>query len=514
MASYVRRREFVQGGLTVFGAALLGSSIAGCFPEQTTAPILPSTEPLGKLTGADGDLLDPPVIRSVGGVLKTTIVASTGSVMVGGRNALSAVTYNAGFPGPTLLVRPGDTVDLTFINKIVKDQADTKPGYGRPPRATNQTNLHYHGMHVSPVGTADNMLVMVDANGSYRYRFTIPRNHPAGLFWYHAHVHGLVTNQVGRGAAGMMYVANSFTDAVAQLGIRQRLLMLQQAYFLPDARTLTSDDANRDDPNLALSLINGSLMPEIHIRPGEPQVWSLINASTSAFYMLRLAGHTFDVIAEDGFPYATPKLGLDTLLLPSARRYEVVVRGNATPGSYTLSYDSFFQGVDTWPQKAVGTVVVAGDPWTGASHPGVDPTTPPVDLVSAKVKKSGYRTLTLGMDTTVPEGTFGRFTINGHAWDPAYSEWTTSLGTVEEWRFVNQTEQDHPMHVHTNPMQIISVNDVPVPFVGYADTVIVPRFGSLVVRTKYTDFAGGPILLHCHILDHEDMGMMTRFEIV
>jgi FtsP/CotA-like multicopper oxidase with cupredoxin domain len=63
-------------------------------------------------------------------------------------------------------------------------------------------------------------------------------------------------------------------------------------------------------------------------------------------------------------------------------------------------------------------------------------------------------------------------------------------------------------------MQIISVNDVPVPFVGYADTVIVPRFGSLVVRTKYTDFAGGPILLHCHILDHEDMGMMTRFEIV
>jgi len=514
MSSVIRRRDFLEGGLTVFGAALLGSSIAGCFPEETVAPILPSTDSLRALTGADGDLLDPPVIRSVRGLLRTTIIASTGSVMIGGRNALEAVTYNGGFPGPTLLVRPGDTIDLTFINKIVKDQADTKPGYGRPPRLSNQTNLHYHGMHVSPVGTADNMLVMVDANGSFRYRFSIPTNHPAGLFWYHAHVHGLVTNQVGRGAAGMLYVANSFTDAVAQMGIRQRLFMLQQAYFEPDGKTLISDDGNRDDPNLALSLINGALMPEIHIRRGEPQVWSLINASTSAFYMLRLAGHTFDVIAEDGIPLVSPLMGQETLLLPSARRFGVVVRGNAAPGQYLLSYDSFNQGVDTWPQKAVGTVVVDGAAWTGPQHPGVDLTTPPVDLSAAKVKKSGYRTITLGMDTSVPEGTFGRFTINGHAWDPAYSEWTATLGTVEEWRFVNQTEQDHPMHVHTNPMQVISVNDVPVPFYGYADTVTVPRFGSLVVRTKYTDFAGGPILLHCHILDHEDMGMMTRFEIV
>ena len=514
MSSLVRRREFVQGGLTVFGAALLGSSIAGCDAEQTVAPILPTPQPPRSLIGADGDLLDPPVIASVGGTLRTTIIASTGSAVIGGRNALEAVTYNGGFPGPTLLVRPGDTVDLTFLNRIVKDQADTKPGYGRPPRASNQTNLHYHGMHLSPVGTADNMLIMVDANGSFRYRFTIPANHPAGLFWYHAHVHGLVTNQVGRGAAGMVYVANSYTDAVAQLGIRQRHFMLQQAYFQPDGKTLVADDANRDDPNLALSLINGELMPQIRIRPGEPQVWSLINASTSAFYMLRLAGHTFDVIAEDGVPYATPKLNQVTLLLPSARRFEVVVRGNATAGQYAMSYDAFNQGVDTWPQKAVATVVVDGAAWTGPAHPGVDITAPPADLRGAKVKKSGMRTLTLGMDTTVPEGTFGRFTINGHAWDPTYSEWTTTLGTVEEWRFVNTTEQDHPMHVHTNPMQVIAVNDVPVPFNGYADTVIVPRFGSMVVRTKFTDFAGGPILLHCHILDHEDMGMMIRFEIV
>jgi suppressor of ftsI len=515
MSSRIGRREFLESGLTIVGASLLGGSLTACSPERTIAPVAgPVTDLLSPTTASvAGDLLDPPAIRSVGGRLTTTITASTNSITVAGRTVLQPVTYNGVFPGPTLMVRPGDFVDLTFNNRIVADQADTKPGYGRPPRATNQTNLHYHGMHISPVAPADYMGVMVDPNGSYRYRFQIPSNHPAGLFWYHAHVHGLVTNHVGRGAAGMIYISNSYTDSVAQLGMRHRLMALQQVYFQPDGKTLTADDGNHLDPNLSLSVINGALMPDIYIRPGEPQVWSLINGSTSAFYMLRLEGHTFDVIAEDGFPYSTPKVGLQTLLLPSARRYEVVVRGNGTPGRYALSYDEYFQGVDTWPQRSVGTVVVDGAAWTGPSHPGVDPTTPPENLAGYKVKKDQQRTVTLAVNPNVPEGTFGRFQINGHSWDPSFSEWTSALGSVEEWTFVNTTEQDHPMHVHTNPFQIISANGIPVPFNGYADTVIVPRFGTLVVRTKYTDFTGDLILMHCHILDHEDMGMMIRFAI-
>jgi FtsP/CotA-like multicopper oxidase with cupredoxin domain len=77
----------------------------------------------------------------------------------------------------------------------------------------------------------------------------------------------------------------------------------------------------------------------------------------------------------------------------------------------------------------------------------------------------------------------------------------------------NATEQDHPFHVHVNPFQITKINGATVPFDGYQDTAIIPRFGSITVRTRFSDFAGGPILIHCHILDHEDMGMMTRFEI-
>jgi FtsP/CotA-like multicopper oxidase with cupredoxin domain len=323
-----------------------------------------------------------------------------------------------------------------------------------------------------------------------------------------------VTNHVSRGAAGMLYVANAHTDQVAQLGIRRRLMLLQQAYFDIDRQTLIADDAERDDPDRALSLINGQLMPEIRMRPGEVQVWSLCNGSSSAFYQLRAAGHTFDVIAVDGIPVAAAgRRTVDRLLLASGNRVEVVVRASTQPGRYTMSYDAYDQGVDTWPQKDVATLVVAGPAWQGPNHPGVDSTTYLEDLSAVTVPSARRRTIVLGVNHEIPEGEFGRFTINGRAWDPGYSEWTSALGTVEEWLFVNETEQEHPMHVHVNPFQVTRVNGAAVPFAGHQDTAIVPRFGTLTVRTRFTDFAGGPILMHCHILDHEDMGMMMRFEI-
>jgi FtsP/CotA-like multicopper oxidase with cupredoxin domain len=507
------RREFIASGLGLAASTLAGLSAAACSPDSLLAPPAPRIRPSAAVRRADGDLPEPRIISSVGGVLRASIICATTPVSVGGRHALQPVTYDGTFPGPTLWARPGDTVDLTFTNRIVFAQADSKPGYGRPPRKTHDSNLHYHGLHISPLGTADNMAIVVPATRTQRYLFQIPADHPAGLYWYHAHVHGLVTNQVGRGAAGMIYIANAYTDGVAGLGIRRRLMLLQQTYFEPDLETVISDDGDRDDPDLALSLINGALEPSIAMRPGEPQVWCLVNGSTSAFYVLRLEGHTFDVIADDGVPLRTPRLGQETLMLASAKRLEVVVRANAKPGRYTLSYDEYNQGVDTWPQKSIGTVVVDGAAWSGPDHPGVDPSIVLEDLSLVAIPPERHRPIVLGVNNNVAEGEFGRFTINAHAWDPTYSEWTSTLDTVEEWLITNETNQDHPFHVHVNPFQITKINGQAVAFDGYQDTAIVPRFGSLTVRTRFRDFTGGPILMHCHILDHEDMGMMTRFEI-
>jgi FtsP/CotA-like multicopper oxidase with cupredoxin domain len=505
------RRHFLISGFTIAGSTLLGS-VYGCADDEITSPSSSSLNP-GNVRSLDNDLTEPPVISSVAGFLTTSITSTTNPVVVGGRHSRQPYVYNGTFPGPTLLVRPGDVIDLTYHNRAVFDQADSTTGYGRPPRATHESNLHFHGMHVSPTGTADNMLVVVQAKGSYRYLLQIPADHPAGLYWYHEHVHGLVTNHVARGATGMIYVANSYTDQVAALGIKRRLMCLQQAFFDEDASTLTSSDADRDDPDLALSVINGQLMPDIRIRPGEPQVWSLLNASASAFYVLRLEGHTFDVIADDGTPLRSPRLNQETLMLASGKRLEVIVHGTATKGSYVLSYDAYDQGVDQWPHKSIATLIVKGDAWTGPDHPGVDTSVALEDLSTAIVPPELVRTIVFGQNNSVPEGEFGRFTINGHSWDPDYSEWTSTLGTTEEWFIRNDTNQDHPFHVHVNPFQITRINGSSVAFDSYQDVAIIPRFGSLTVRTKFRDFTGGPILMHCHILDHEDMGMMTRFEI-
>ncbi|HVD62520.1 MAG TPA: multicopper oxidase domain-containing protein, partial [Gemmatimonadaceae bacterium] len=329
MSYRLDRRQFLASGAALAGATLLGTSTA-CAPDDVVAPH-PTSDPItARVFPLDGDLPEPAVISSVGGILTAAITCSTSPAVIGGRRAREAVTYNGTFPGPTLSVRPGDMIDITFTNRIVFDQVETKPGYGKPPRETNTTNLHYHGMHVSPLGTADNMLVMVRANGKQRYLFQVPLDHPSGLFWYHAHVHGLVTNHVGRGAAGMIYVSNAYTDNIKSLGIRRRLMMLQQAYFDDDRSTIISDDGERDNSDLALSLINGELMPDILMRPGEPQVWSMLNGSTSAFYKIRLEGHTFDVIADDGVPLRTPRVNQETLLMPSGKRLEVVVHGSST----------------------------------------------------------------------------------------------------------------------------------------------------------------------------------------
>jgi FtsP/CotA-like multicopper oxidase with cupredoxin domain len=514
MTSTLTRRQFLLAGSTITGGALLG--IAGCDTDEIAAP--PRARPLVASAGGTMDLAEPRLIRSAGTTLTARIPIATHAVRVADAPRFEVVSYGGAMPGPTLWANAGDVLDLTFANRITIGDPGEKPGYGRPPRApSTTTHVHVHGLHVTPTGRGDNMLVMIEAGQSYRYRFAIPGDHPAGLFWYHPHVHGLVTNQLGRGACGLLYVANAHTRAVDQR-YRRRLLAIQQLFLEPDLRTVTYDDGNREDPTLALTVINGELMPTIRLRPGERQVWCVANASTSAFYALRLpSSFGVRILAYDGLTRAGYVEGTGPLvLLPPGKRVELEVLAPSAAMSALLSLDAYFQGVDTWPAKPLATLVVEGQPAAPTPPVPLDPAALP-DLSGAAVARS--RRIVFDQDDGVAEGEFGRFRMylegsTPHSWNPDVPEWTDSvLGTVEQWTILNHTEQEHPFHVHVNPFQVTRWNGAAVPFTGYNDTAIVPRFGSITVRTRFSDFSGGPVLMHCHILDHEDMGMMTRFEI-
>ncbi len=516
------RREFLTTSAHVAGAAALGNLVA-CRADRLVSP---DGSIISSATTASIDvgntLVEPQLLSSNGtGVVTARMTIATKPVSIAGRTVLQPVTYGGSFPAPTLWVRRGEWLNLQFTNRIMFDQLAPRGRY-RPPRDTTTTNVHFHGLHVPPgttaEGTADDVFLMIHRNETQQYNFRIPHDHPVGLHFYHPHMHGTLNSQMSRGAAGLLYVAGPYTDELRRRGIRQRLMMLQQAYIQADGRTLTFDDAERENEERALSLINGQLRPAIDIRPREPQVWSVCNGSTSAFYMLRLDGHVFDVIANDGLALPTVRTQ-ETIALGPGKRTEFIVRGSSTPGTYEFTLDEYNQGVDTWPARVIGSLVVEGPAWMGAELPGLDAHGLP-DLRGASI--TANRRITFDVDESIPEGEYGRFTMNGHPFgtnaqgepDAGYVEWTSSVDDTEEWIIQNNTDQDHPFHVHTNPFQVVEITGSPqLAQLDYQDTVVVPRNGGTVrVRTRFTDFSGR-ILMHCHIIDHEDMGMMTSFRI-
>ena len=103
--------------------------------------------------------------------------------------------------------------------------------------------------------------------------------------------------------------------------------------------------------------------------------------------------------------------------------------------------------------------------------------------------------------------------IDDKRFDPGRVDQTVRLGTTEEWVIRNASDQVHPFHIHVNPFQVVAVNDQPIAARGYEDTVNLPRLGSVTIRTRFLDFPG-KFVYHCHILMHEDGGMMAVVEVV
>lgn len=241
----------------------------------------------------------------------------------------------------------------------------------------------------------------------------------------------------------------------------------------------------------------------IEIQPGETQRWRLLNVSANAFFNLRLTGHAMHRIAIDGSPLPEAQT-LDVQLLGPGERAEVLIQG-AAAGIYELqsvawSPDIPSQATD---QFLVATVVSAGE----AVTPAALPTTliPFQGLGNDEI--AAHREITFHENVTGPA-----FAIDNLAFVEDRVDQVVKLGTTEEWTIRNTSPEWHPFHIHVNDFQVMSRNEAPES-PHYEDTTLLPPNGEVVIRTRFADYTGR-FVYHCHILVHEDAGMMAVVEVV
>src|SRR4051812_33336008 len=272
--------------------------------------------PNGVWTPVSGrPLKDPVQLTSNGGLLHVDLDANTETIDVSG-SPLLARPWNGQLVGPTLNVKPGDTLDVTFKNDM--DQ---------------NTNIHYHGMHVSPLDEADNVFRTFRPGGTYHSAIQIPKDHETGTFWYHVHFHGISEGQVMGGLSGLLIVRG----LEARLPPKLRKVT-QHQMAIRDVRTrgdsIVLDPKTNDGSDTFTRLVNGMVNPTFSIAQGETQLWRMANIGADAFLNINMPSHNFVVVAEDGVPVWRVHTE-SSLLLPPGKRFDVLVTGGA-PGTYTL----------------------------------------------------------------------------------------------------------------------------------------------------------------------------------
>ncbi|HEX2094821.1 MAG TPA: multicopper oxidase family protein [Longimicrobiaceae bacterium] len=621
-------------------------------------------------------LREPAVVRSVNGVLTATLVVDTATLQVP-RSAtqkdvlnlrsyrLASTTdpayrqndprFTPAFPGPTFRVKRGDLVRIQLINNLPKGGPQGANDVCIQPRpdllrganieipdvfqgcfhGLNYTNIHYHGMHVTPDSTStvvgDDVLMVIAPGDTLQYSFRIPENQSPGTHWYHPHKHGSVAIQVANGMAGAFIVEDprsGLDSIVRNLGMIEHLIAIQQ---VSETVGLLGGFGVLDAPP---PLVNGQFRPTIYMAPGEVQRWRIVNENTTR------TTKTFDVgfsdvggveeprlydIARDGVQFAPvnydPRRADAFLHMAPGQRLDVFVKAPPTHGTHyfqtthipgagrqtrnaTLPVDSTLGGEKADTVILFKVVVDSTLRGRNTRLPGSLPPLP--DFLRGRLPVAGDTALVVFTDSLNQQPTqfylgsrlnpYQRFDDNS-VFVPSDTSGTAMpmvLDSVQTWKIVNNSQQqiNHPFHIHINPFQVnrvvyplgkddpfhelyeqlnaaaergspiwLDVLPLPLPatstsfprnatpadtiFIGGADTIAVadslrksvtvvpfprsvesgtPNTAYAVITQKYDDFEGcrdgqcgaptGYFVMHCHILGHEERGMMQVLQVV
>ncbi|MGH7850085.1 MAG: multicopper oxidase family protein [Thermodesulfobacteriota bacterium] len=415
---------------------------------------------------------------------------------VNGKEFMSP-TYNGLYTPPVLRVNPGDTIRLRVNNFI--DQ---------------MTNVHYHGMNVSPLSPSDDIFIMITPSGSFDYEVEIPEDHPEGMFYYHAHLFGLTEYQIMSGLSGGLIVNGVLAPFPQLNGIKEQIMYLKDVQII-DGVVPRGADIDISAPTNPT--VNGQTNPVLTIRPGETQFWHIANIGADHYYNLVLEGHLFYEIERDGNRH-NQTVVKDEEYMPTASRVGVLVQGGE-PGTYKLRARKISTGPqgDQYGGEIVLTMVVEGDPVEDPIELPISEAEFPVveNLCDQPVQRSRNFVFSETEDGDT-------FFINGQVFDPERVDTVVRIGDLERWTLQNTSQELHVFHIHLTDFQVCEINGVAQPFVGWQDTVNLPYQGQdpdfegpgevVVVIDFRNPIIEGKAVYHCHIGQHEDNGMMAVFE--
>jgi FtsP/CotA-like multicopper oxidase with cupredoxin domain len=529
---------------------------------------------------------EPGELRSENGVLKADLEFRKSVDAHGG--ARYCYISRDGSEAPTLRVKPGDLVILRLKNELPEDagpSSRSSPSAGSLRLAkvgahqmampgdcagaemtADSTNIHFHGLDIPPVCHQDDVLNTMIEPGSrpFEYRFRIPADEPPGLYWYHPHVHGFTKSQVLGGASGALIVEGIERANTLLAGLPERVFVIRdQDLEHPDAQAIHSGntptpvvtrdaegdilnagmDGGKPAKDLSINFVPVSF-PDyqpavIRLKPGETQLWRVLNASAITYLDLQLqvngAPRLVGVVSMDGNPINEGGLSANRtiweshILLPPAGRVEFIVKGVAEgqSGSFVTRVVDTGPAGENDPTRPLATIVASADAPATHAKLAASPTPlgRPTSIWLGDVAPARTRTLYFSekprnaADPNSPTDFY--ITVDGQTpklFDP--SDKTPSIvvqqGDVEDWIIENRTHELHAFHIHQIHFMLVQWNGVPLDEPFLRDTINVAywdgvsrSYPSVKLRMDFRDpNVVGTFVYHCHLLEHEDGGMM------